>query len=223
MGQHVTSVLKRSAVGRSRRSLVAVLALAHLALMLTASPAVASNFASTAAPFVLQGSGTFTNSFSIGSTELRCSSIAVNGTESSATPGQITLAPTYGECTFEPFGAAAVKMSGCTYVFGSTTSAGQGQLAINCSGTNAIEIVASGCTVKIGSQTVWGAEYTNFGSGSSASFEAFIVATGFAYTKSGALCFLISGTTTYWGGVWIHGYEDWFGSAGPAIGIKYVK
>jgi hypothetical protein len=150
-----------------------------------------------------------------GETEAVCHAETFVGTETSFSAPTTTVHPEYSSCEFSG-GPAAVVTTGCNYVSSTLL-----EFHISCSGTSKIMVVIpSVCTLSFGTQAPSGSPtYTNVGSG--ASREVMIdILTSAMFTKSGALCFLFSGTSaTYSGAYRAAGYEDLGGLLGKQVGI----
>ena len=188
-------------------ALVAVFAFSALA----ATGASAATFHSDVEPTIITGSnaGEGSHVFKASGAEIQCPIAEFKGTAAKKTENTIKLHPTYGGCIFLEENAA-IDTTGCDYIFHGTTNAG-GHLPvqISCTGTNVIKVTTGACTLSFGNQTATGGvKATNFGSFSSRDMTVDATAT-VTFTKSGPLCFLISGTTgTYTGGTTVKGYVD---------------
>ena len=170
---------------------------------MAAATASAANFHAEVEPTYLTGSSTGNHVFKASGAEVVCTGATFTGEAPTLTKETQISHPSYSGCTFLEE-AAAVDTTGCDYEL----FAG-GRVDVECSGSNVIKVTTSACTLSFGSQTTTGgATYTNAGSGTTrdVTVHSSTVAT---FSKSGPLCFLISGTTgTYTGSVTVKGYSD---------------
>jgi hypothetical protein len=94
--------------------------------------------------FIINGKNTFGETVSVSST---CNSVSGEATSATETTSSQTFSNIkYSGCTFIGQ-AATVAMNGCTY-----TVSAAGEITINCTGTNKIEIIIPGCTATIEGQ-----------------------------------------------------------------------
>ena len=188
-------------------ALVAVFAFSAIA----ATGASAATFNSEVEPTILTGSnaGEGNHVFKASGAEVVCTGAEFKGTAAKKAESTLRVHPTYTGCTFLSE-TATVDTSGCDYVFSATTNAG-GHLPVSiaCTGSSVIKVTTSACTLSFGTQnTTGGVKSTNLGSGSSrdSTVDATVTAT---FSKSGPLCFLISGTTgSYAGNTTVRGFVD---------------
>lgn len=169
-----------------RRALLAVLALAAIGAQ-GASVANAHQFKFDGQRSVITGESTGTHVFTTGTFDIvECHTVTLESTVD-AGMGQtevdeITVKPSYGNCTFREQ-PAAVFVNDCAYVLDSDTSeAGRAPLEIECSAGNQIAIHTTLCTITIGSQTVPNAVTYDNDTGSS--FTASITAHGIVVGRS---------------------------------------
>jgi hypothetical protein len=193
-------------------ALVAVCALS--ALVASSASAAGERFHSEVEPTILTGTNVGNHIFHAGETTIECTGATFRGTSKLKTEATLTLHPTYSGCTFlgEP---ATVDTTGCNYVFSSETVGGVMPAEIECTSGYSIKVTAPGCTLSFGAQkNTGGLTVTNEGSGTTRSTKT-VSNTGATFTKSGSLCFLVSGTTgTYTGTTIVKGFVD-NGVAGP--------
>jgi hypothetical protein len=193
-------------------ALVALVALS--ALVASSASAAGERFHSEVEPTILTGTNTNTHVFAAGSAHVECTEATFRGTATLKTEATQTVHPTYNGCTFlgEP---ATVDTTGCNYVFSSETVAGVLPVEIECTSGYAIKVTSPGCTLTFGAQkNTGGVTVTNEGSGTTRDSKV-VSSTGATFTKSGSLCFLVSGTTgTYTGTTTVKGFKD-EGVTGP--------
>lgn len=174
-------------------ALVAVVAFNAIA----ATGASAAEFHSEANATIITGDddNTVYKFSTAGGLALECMDTTFTGTMTGTTTTTITLRQTTSGCGFleEP---ATIDTTGCTYVVTShTTPSGHLPTSLSCTGSSTVKITTSACTLSFGNQTgVGGVKITNLGSGSTADMTAHTTITT-TFTKSGPLCFLISGNT----------------------------
>lgn len=140
---------------------------------------------------------------------IECEEVSGMATTAATTESETSESVSYEECNIGGL-FASVKSNGCQLDFhaGTKTAAGsEGTVDLVCTGTNQIEIIAAGCTVKVGSQTGLGpVKYTNaqtVGKPKEVTIHAEIK--NIAYTHSGISCGtgsasngVYEGTTTAW-------------------------
>lgn len=152
-----------------------------------------------------------------------CQTVSYSGVMSGTAVSSFELHPEFSGCD-SSLGAASVDSTGCNYVV-STTTNGTGHLpvSVSCTGTNKITITAPGCTLAIGTQnTTGGYKSTNLGSGSGRDITMDSTVT-MGFTKTGSLCFVISGNTGTTTGNWtMRGFENSGGSEGFQVGIWWA-
>lgn len=144
------------------------------------------------------------------------------GTAATTSEASIKLHPTYSECE-SSLGAATVDTSGCDYVVEATTNwTGHLPVKLECSGTNLIKVTMSGCTLSFASQTTaGGVKATNLGSGGTREITADLTVATATFSKSGSLCFAISGDTGSYTAITVFkGYRD---EGGPTGEDKYTE
>jgi hypothetical protein len=189
-------------------ALVAVFALSVVAA--SAASAAGEKFHAAVEPSVVTANneGEGNHVFAAGGTEVKCTTAKFAGTATAKTATSQTVHPTYSGCTFLGE-TATIDTAGCNYILYSEVPAGgDAKVEIECSGSNQIKVTAPGCTLSFGSQvTVGGATYANLATNpKTTTVKSTTKAT---FTKSGALCFLVSGNEgTYTGSVITKTYED---------------
>jgi hypothetical protein len=176
--------------------------------------AAGERFHSEVEPTILTGTNVGTHSIVTGETKLECTSVTFRGTAKLKTEATLTLHPAYSGCTYlgEP---AAFDTTGCNYVFSSETIAGRLPAEIECTTGYAMKLTTPACTLSFSAhKNTGGLTVTNEGSGTTRSSKA-VSATGVTFSKSGPLCFLVSGTTgTLTGTILFKGFND-NGVSGP--------
>lgn len=193
-----------------------VLAVGLVALLVMGVSASAHQFTSSKTPVVLTGEQHVNKHvISIGTAKIECEEAKAVGTVAENPFDSFTVVPSFQKCVFGPFGAAEIKVNHCAVIFDSdTTVANEPPLEhaaaeIECTGTDQIEMVAPGCTLKIGAQKdLHGLTYTNAKTGTKKELTVHTTFKKIAYTKSGASCFLISGEMQLNGTATFKGYED---------------
>ncbi len=195
-------------------ALVAVLAMGAVVGSATAS---AASFHSEKETTILTGTSVGNHVFSSGSLAVTCTHATFKGTSKGTgsagnfTTSTLTLHPTYEGCSDNVFGGTdTVDTTGCNYVFNATTN-GTGHLPSNieCTAGYSIKVTAPGCTLSFGEQnTTGGVKNTNESSGTTRDSKTVATVTA-TFTKSGELCFLVSGTSgLYSGTTTLKGYVD---------------
>jgi hypothetical protein len=176
--------------------------------------AAGERFHSEVEPTILTGTNTNTQVTAFGGANIECTSVTFRGTATLKTESTLTLHPTYSGCSFlgEP---ATFDTTGCNYVFSSETVGGRLPGEIECTTGYAIKLTSPGCTLTFGAQkNTGGLAATNEGSGSTRDSK-YVLQIGVTFSKSGSLCFLISGTTgTCSGTITVKGFKD-EGVTGP--------
>jgi hypothetical protein len=184
------------------------------ALAASGASAAGERFHSEVEPTILTGVNTNTFVISMAGANTECTSATLSGTAPLKTEATMTLHPTYSNCTFlgEP---ATLDTTGCNFVFGSETVAGKLPVETECTTGYSIKLTSPGCTLTFGPQKdTGGLTVTNESSGSTRDFKA-VWEVGVFFSKSGSLCFLISGTTgTIKGTMTVKGFKD-EGVTGP--------
>lgn len=150
--------------------------------------------------------------FSVTGNTVSCEMVLFRGESNAKTVNSLTLQAEYEECgsAFPP--STEFKMNGCDYVFDASTTTTTGKVHIVCPEGKKIEVISTGCTLEIGTQTPeGGVTYVNetpAGGKNHITFE--IALTGIVATKKagGTFCFLISGKGTYSGNVTMRGYAN---------------
>jgi hypothetical protein len=193
-------------------ALVALVALS--AVVAGSASAAGERFHSEVEPTIITGTSTNTHVFAASGATVECTGATFSGTSTLKTETTQTVHPTYSGCTFfgEP---ASVDTTGCNYVFESETVAGKMPAEIECTAGYAIKVTSPGCTLTFGPQkNTGGLVVTNEGAGTTRDTKT-ISETGATFSKSGPLCFAISGTTgTYKGTTTVKGFKD-NGVTGP--------
>jgi hypothetical protein len=122
------------------------------------------------------------NTFNVDAGTVHCNTASFHGTRTQSTSAELTVTPTYEECTFTfvtpESGPATVHMNGCHYLL----TAG-GTVHLNCP-SGPIRITAPLCTITVHPQTINRVDYTNFGSGAERGVTVTSTATNIAYTQS---------------------------------------
>ncbi len=206
---------------------VAVLALGAIG----AQAATAAMFHADEENVVVTGEATNTQTLTIGSAAVKCTEIGIEGTqtgvatEGSYTAESVTVHPTYSgsasggeECdSFIGNETATVNTHECHYkLYAETNGEGKGAVDIECPEGQAIEITASTCVIKIGSQTgLNGVHYVNNGTETSEKdITAESQVEGIHYTSNGKFTCTLAGVgssgtnAVYEGNATVKAYED---------------
>lgn len=102
-----------------------------------------------------------TDVLTVGAGTVKCNEATFAGTSAAVSTSELSLAPTYKECTAFGFVNATIDTNGCSY---NLTVAATNALHINCP-ANPITITAFNCEVTLPSQTISGGiTYHNSGS-----------------------------------------------------------
>jgi len=150
-------------------------------------------------------------SYSVGS--VKCAVTNFSGTQTGDTATELTITPTYEECTFagEP---AAVRTNHCDYTFTTETDEGHAPVGVECENEGEhieVEITPwNHCTLTIAPQTTGGGvTYTDEGGEVTVDITAEVEVTR-DNPGSNLFCAFIpeSGNGTYTGSSWMAGYED---------------
>jgi hypothetical protein len=210
-------------------SLVAVFAMSAMA----AQAASAHQFFSEGTPTVLTASQIGEHVFKAGG-EVKCTTATFAGTQTGTETDTITIHPTYGKgggkCSIAGIITVTVTTTGCNYIFGSDTATSpdltgeHAAVSVECESGKAITIAGSGCTIKVGGNTVnqglRGVTYKNEGTGANRSVEVTATARTIHYEASGLLCGLAGVQTgthtdgTYDGVATVKGFVDNGGPSG---------
>lgn len=193
-------------------ALLGVLAISGIAA--ADASAVTHTFHGEVEPIVLTAEQESAFVFSVGEIKLECKKVRLQGTGVQKTE-EIEGHTEVEEC--EIFGmAATVKTEGCTNrLTGETSESGDAPVKLECEAGKFIEVTTSGCTIKVGSQTVagGGVHYTDLGSGTGREVTVAVTESKIAYTSSGFVCMLSglpsSGNNAGLVGTFVtKGYED---------------
>ena len=192
-----------------------------------ASPAAAQvthDFEAESTPYIITGASFGKEprfEFSSGAT-VSCGASGFNGTITASPTQELTLQPTYENCTLSSL--AATIDTPCNDIFtGSTNAFEHATVHIECPVGSTVKITVNGCTILFGSQTPeQGAHYTNTGSGSSRDVDFSVTMKNAAYEKVGLLCGLIAGLggeLSILGDYTMRAYKDVGGAEGGQIGF----
>jgi hypothetical protein len=205
---------------------VALLALAGFSSMV-----MAAEFHSETAHTTISGEqpAETNDVFTVKAGTVTCKSATYAGTTTSATTSEITVTPTYTECTAFGFVGATIDVpggnkpaganGGCDYRF--TPSTATSQLHIVCGAGEFITVTTFNCDVHVGSQTATGITYTNAGSGNGRDVTVNANITGLTYTQTNtSFPFCTGGAGTFTDGKYV-GKGTVFGknTAGEAVGV----
>jgi hypothetical protein len=166
---------------------------ALLALAAVSSSAMATEFHSETAHTIISGEQPAAENdvFTVNAGTVTCKSATYSGTTSAETQAEVTVTPTYNECT--AFGFVSTKIDvpggnvaagaggGCDYRF--TPSTASSQLHIVCGSGEFITVTAFNCYVRVGTQTATGVTYVNGGSGTSRDVTVNANITGLSYSQ----------------------------------------
>jgi len=194
-------------------ALVAVFALTAM----SASAASAAQFHSAAENTTVEGTQTSNHIFTTPAGKVTCKKAVFIGSQSAKTTSEITINPTYSECTTATiFGTISVTVdfvtNSCDYKFTSG-----GEVHIICGQAEGIIINGPGCKITVPAQTVGRVIYTNSGTApkhisvSSEVSGIISTATGFFCSSTGE-----SKTGTYTGSATVKGF-----SGGKQVDIFY--
>jgi len=157
-------------------ALVAVLAMSAVVASAASAQFTASSYPTTVTATSALGNDDFKTE--AGSVE--CAG-HFEGTSAEAS-STMTIKANYTGCKAFGFAEASVNMNGCDYVFHSN-----GEVDLECSGTNKVVITAAACEVQIGSQTGLKSVTLNNGSGDITA-QANVGGIAYTVTKDGFLC-----------------------------------
>ena len=201
-----------------------VLIAATGAIASSATAEVTHDFEAESTPYILTGttSGKETAFKFTSGASVTCGASGLNGTVSSSPTQELTVQPTYENCTLSSL--AATIDTPCNNVFtGATNAFEHATVHIECPPGNTVQITVNGCTILIGGQTPeQGAHYTNTGSGSSRDVDINVTMKNAAYEKVGVLCGLIAGLggeLSIVGNYTVKAYKDVGGAEGSQIGF----
>lgn len=159
------------------------------------------------------------------------SGVKFHGTMASNSVTEVTVHPTYSECSSN-LGALTINTTGCNYIlsgttdkFFNTTGVEEGKdatMSIECEAGKAITLMTAGCTISIGSesggkavnQNILGVKYTNELSGGLKDVKVDVTTDKTHYTTNDAFSCTIAGIPTtgtdgfLTGKVTVKGYED---------------
>jgi hypothetical protein len=159
------------------------------------SPALAEEpalFHSEASHTTLTGEQVGTDVLTVNGGNVECKKITYKGTAEVQSPSEITLEPSYSECTAFGFAGAEVKVNGCAYVLHSGTKEGgnlEGSFDIECPEGKTIEFIATlvgtkRCTLTLPAQKGLGTlTYVNEGAGTSRDYKANLSLSAVKYTQ----------------------------------------
>lgn len=197
-------------------ALVAVLALG--ALTASASSAHVFTSDSTTGTTYFTGEDEVQNEFSTPAGTVTCTTVSFKGKAAGTEQSEVTVHPSYSNCTHSVLGEVTVVTTGCDYLLkGATDEKNMATVKVVCEAGKAITIQTSiGCDLKIGEQSLSSAvSYANAGGGGS---KEDITVTNTAkeikYTKvatSFGACFFVGGNGSdgeYKGPVTVRGYDD---------------
>lgn len=176
-------------------SMAAVLAMSLVA----ASGASAGEYHSEVESTTLSGSQIGTDVFTTNAGTVKCNEATYTGSQTGKTSSEVTINPTYSECTAFGFAGATVEVNMCHYVYNggvehlfSPTRIKAATLKIVCNTTEGKEITVvaklagvTKCTVHIPPQE--GLQETTFdneGAGSSRDIRATVNVTGIKYSQT---------------------------------------
>jgi hypothetical protein len=204
--------------------IIGVLVTAMAGIASPATAQVTHDFEAESTPYILTGTSFGKEpSFEFSSGAMvSCSASGFNGTITSSPTQELTVQPTYENCTLS--GVAATIDTPCNNIFtGSTNAFEHATVHIECPVGNSVKITVNGCTILIGGQTPeQGAHYTNTGSGSSRDVDFKVTMKNAAYEKVGALCGLIAGLggeLSILGEYTMKAYKDVGGAEGGQTGF----
>jgi hypothetical protein len=150
----------------------------------------------------------FNHKFKTTAGEVTCENAEFSGTSTSNAAKDLTIQAAYYGCHIFVFSkvAAEVKMNGCEYTFTSHQTVGGKTepftVHVVCPEGKVVEVVAAGCTVKVGPQTLTGFEVTNVENHVKVAANSKNV----SYSHTGFTCGTGSGTTgTYVGDTTVKG------------------
>lgn len=123
---------------------------AMLVMAVGASAASAAEFKAETYPVIVKSESTTSNNvFSVGSTEVACSTADLKSVEQLNEPSnEITMHPTYENCTAFAIAGATVKTEGCNYELFTN-----GEVNVACASGDEIKIEAAGCVVSVPPQS----------------------------------------------------------------------
>jgi hypothetical protein len=155
---------------------------AVMAMAAFASSAYAAEFHSEATHTEIKGEQEETDVFTTNAGTVKCTTATYVGTTSAATTSEITVTPTYSNCTAFGFVNTPIDTNNCHYTFTSNPTVPP-VLHILCP-TAPITVTAFNCWVTVGSQTVnSGIEYTNKGAGTTRDVTVDVNISGLTYTQ----------------------------------------
>jgi hypothetical protein len=170
------------------------LALALAVMAVSAAAASAAEFNAGQSPAKVNAVNEGNHVFEAGIVgSISCKKATFTGEEFKVVPTtEVTVTPAYSECTFLGV-PTVVNTNGCDYTFTQPTGTGPytGQVDISCPTGKTIEFEATGCRIRVGSQTGLGTvTYTNQINGT---VKVAASVTGITYTSEG-LCNGLPGT-----------------------------
>jgi hypothetical protein len=157
----------------------AVLAMSALG----ASAASAGEFHSANAPATITGTQSVSHVFTTNAGAVTCKSATFSGTQSGKTATEITMTPTYKDCTAFGFINVPIDTNGCAFRFLSN-----GTTVIECPFGPEIEITVPKCTISIGPQHLAsGMSYTTTGSAPNRAITTDTNISGIEYDECGTV------------------------------------
>jgi len=154
---------------------------AVLAMSAVVASAAQAQFTSNSYPTTITATSPLSNDdFKTEAGSVECAGhFTGEATEASSTQ---TVNASYSECRAFGFASATVAMNGCDYVFHSN-----GEVDLECSGTNKVVITAGACEIQIGTQTgLKSVALTN--NGNHIDVKASVKGIAYTVTKDGFLC-----------------------------------
>jgi hypothetical protein len=188
-------------------ALVAVLAITAV----SASAAQAAHrFTSESSVTFLKGEQKTENVFTTNGGTVRCTTARFESGELKGTElSSVTVHPTYSGCTAFGFIGATVNTEGCNYIIDAAGEGEMGTSTIECEAGHEIVVTAGTCTVKVPAQTPGTptVDFTNEGSGATASILVTATVEKIKYTSSGGICGASGENGTYTGTVLTKGFK----------------
>jgi hypothetical protein len=182
-------------------ALVAVFAFASVAA--SSALAATDHFTTEHTPTIITGAQVGTaadNLFSIKSFNepINCAGATFGGTVTGTSNTEVTVHPTYNNCTTANLGTMTVDTTGCNYILKSVTDAftntsgavegEKGTVSLECEAGKSIKLTLSlGCTITMtaaANQNLLGVKYTNEGSGSTKDVKIDVTIDHIAYTSN---------------------------------------
>jgi len=180
-------------------ALVAVLAMS--ALTAAGASAEAFKFKAEKTPTTLSGNQHGApDVFTTDTGSVSCNEAKYAGEQVGTEVTQVTVTPTYSECTAFGLFNVPIDTNGCQYKFTVDTKVGatyEGKVDVVCPAGQVIKVTAPGCTVTVGSQAGLGSiTYTNVGAGATREVTVDVnITTGLAYEEHRPLFGLCANNT----------------------------